>query len=346
MSAATPESPPEQVRTPSPGPPPAAAWPGRAAGVAARRAALGAAAGLAAPARAADPRARHRQRLGQLEQVVHVLGPRAAGLLHERAEDALIARDRAGVGGRGGRAGGGRADLEHGDADPALRRPRERRGERGAVAVGLEEERDRPHLGLLDERGEQVGGGDQRLVADRGDGVESQPAVDGQRVDGHVAALRDQRHPARGPRAQRVAPERGARVEGDQPVAVRAEQRHGAGRRAQLVLQRAPAGLGEPGREDDGGAAAPRAGRAHDRGHAGRRDRDRDRIHRLGEILERRHARPPVDLAAGRVHGPHGPGKAERRQVAQRGVPVGARALRGSDDRDRARMQQRGDVHR
>ena len=269
---------------------------------------------------------------------MHVLGPRAARLLDERAEDTLVARDRAGVGGRGGRAGGARADLEDGDADPALRRPRERRGERGPIAVGLQEERDRAHLVLLDERREQVGGGDQRLVADRGDGVEPQPAVDGERVDGDIAALRDQRHPARGPRAQRVAPERRAGVEGDEPVAVRAEQRHVAGRRAQLVLQRALAGLREPGREDDGGAAAPLARGAHDRGHAGRRDRDRDHVDRLGQMLQLGHARPPVDLAAGRVHAPYRtggsrapPGCAASRRRRRPGAPWRRRPRSSAD---------------
>ena len=46
--------------------------------------------------------------------------------------------------GRGARSGRRGADLEHGDADAALGAVGERRGEPLAVAVGLEEERDRP----------------------------------------------------------------------------------------------------------------------------------------------------------------------------------------------------------
>ncbi len=71
---------------------------------------VGAEPGVAARARedpepaAARPGAADGERLGELEQVVDVLGPRRAGLARERAEDSVVAGERAGVGGRRGGA--------------------------------------------------------------------------------------------------------------------------------------------------------------------------------------------------------------------------------------------------
>ena len=254
--------------------------------------------------RAPHARARHGQRLGELEQVVDVLGPCAARLLDERAEDPLVAGQRAGVRRGGGRARRGGADLQHRDADAALGRPRERRRQPCAVAVRLEEQRHRADVLLLGERGEQRRGVEHRLVADRRDGVEAQAAAERQRVDGDVAALRDERHAPGRPRHERVAPQRGRAVERHQPVAVRADQRHPGRRARELPLERLRARLGEAGREHDRGAAAAAAGRPDDLGHARGGDRDDDRVDRLRQVLERRHAGPPVHLAPRRVHAP------------------------------------------
>ena len=276
---------------------------------------------------------------------MHVVGPGAAGLLDERAEDALVAGQCACVGGRRGRARRRGADLQHGDADAALGRARERGGEPRAVAVGLEEQRDRAELLLLDERREQRRSVEHRLVADRRDSVEADPPPDRERVDRHVAALGDQRHAPGRPRRQRVTPERGA-VERDQTVAVGAQHRHRARRGGEVGLQRCRAHLGEAGREDDRGATADRGGRGDHARHGGGRNRDDDRVDRSGQILERRHAGPPVDLAPRRMHAPDRAVETERRQVAQRRVAVGARPIRGTDDGDGARVQQRGQVRR
>ena len=275
-----------------------------------------------------------------------VVGPRRAGLLDERAEHALVARERAGVRGRGAGAGLGGAHLEDRHPDVALGGPRERAGEPRAVAVGLQEQRDRADVVLLDERGEQRGGVEDRLVADGRDGVEAQPAADGQRVDGHVAALGDQRDATRLPPHQRVAPQRRAAVERDEPVAVGAEDRQSGreGRLREFALQPAPARLGEAGREHDQPAAATAAGRADDLGHAGGRDRDDDGVDRLGQVLERRHAHAAVHLAARGMHAVDGAGEAERRQVAERRVAVGAGAVGRADHGDRPRAQQRPQV--
>ena len=279
---------------------------------------------------------------------MHVVGPRRAGLLHERAEDPLVARQRAGVGRRRDRAGRGRADLQDRDADVALGRPRERGGQAGPVAVGLQEERDRPDAVLLDQRGEERRGVDHRLVADRRDRVEGEAAPDRERVDRHVPALRHERDPAGRTVDQRVAPQRRAAVEGDHAVAVRADhgQMGGARGRDELGLQRAAARLAEARREHHEPAAAAPPGRAHDLGHARGGDRDDDGVDGLRQIVERRHAGPPVDLAARRVHAVHRPGEAERGEVAQRRVAVGAGPVARAHDRDRARPQQRAEVER
>ena len=89
----------------------------------------------------------------------------------------------------------------------------------------------------------------------------------------------------------------------------------------ELVLQCSRAGLGEARREHDGGAAATARGGPDHAGNAGRGDRDHDRVDRLGEVVERRDARPSVHLAARRMNAPDGTGEPERGEVAQRRVP-------------------------
>ena len=74
--------------------------------------------------RARPARARHGERLGELEQLVEVRCPRAARLLDERAEDALIAGQRAGV--RGGSRRRRRASCP--PSAPRRRRPPRRSG--------------------------------------------------------------------------------------------------------------------------------------------------------------------------------------------------------------------------
>ena len=76
-------------------------------------------------------------------------------------------------------------------------------------------------------------------------------------------------------------------------------------------------------------------------GTPGGRDRDHDRVRRLGQVVERRHARPSEHRRARRVHAPDRAGEPERLEVAQRRVAVGARPVRRADDGHRARPQQR-----
>ena len=101
-----------------------------------------------------------RPRLGEdpreLEQLVRVAGPAGTRLLDQGPEDPLVAGERAGVGGRRPGAGLGGADLEHDDADPALGAVGQRGGEPLAVAVLLEEHRDRADAVGGAERAEPV----------------------------------------------------------------------------------------------------------------------------------------------------------------------------------------------
>ena len=292
-----------------------------------REAAVAARAGQDRQARPAGPGGAHarggdRERLRQLEQVVDVVRPGRAGLLDERAEHALVARERAGVGGGGRGARRGGAHLQDHDGHVALRRARQRLREARAVAVGLEEQGDRADLLVGDERREQRGGIEHGLVADRRHGVEVQAAPDCERVDGHVPALRDQRHPPGRPRHERVAPERGRAVERDEPVAVGPEQGHPVRSRHQVGLERRRARLGEARREHDGGAAAAPGGSADHVRDAVRRGRDNDRVDRLGQVVQRRHAQSTVHFAACRVDAPDGAGEPERGEVAHCGVAV------------------------
>ena len=84
-----------------------------------------------------------RKGLGQLEQFVRVARPGRAGLLEQRAHDALVAGQGIGVGLRRGRARRRAARLEHRDADARARARLQRGAPARAVAVVLEVERDR-----------------------------------------------------------------------------------------------------------------------------------------------------------------------------------------------------------
>ena len=293
-------------------------------------------------------RAGHRQRLGQLEQLVHVLRPGRASLLDERAEHALVAGHGPRVRRRGHGAGGGGAHLEHSDSHAPLGAARQRLAEQLAVAVGLEVERDRPDLVLLRQRGDPAGGIEAHGVAAGDDRVQAQAAPGGQCVDRDVAALRDERDPPRLERAQRVAPERDAVANRDDPVPVGAADGQAVqrGRRLQLPLQLGAVGdLAEPCAVDDRAPAAGGAGLLHRGGHARGRDGDDHRVGGLGQVGQRREARHAVRLGAPRVDPPDRAGVAQPPQVEQRlpgvrPVPVGR-----ADDRDRARVEQARQVH-
>ena len=151
-------------------------------------------------------RARNRQRLGQLEQLVHVVRPRRPRLLHQRAEHALVARQRSGVRRRRRGAGARGADLEHRHAHTSVTAGGQRLAQARAGPIVLEVEGDRMHAVLACEELDVVRGREHGLVAARHHAVEAQAAPRVERVHRHVAALRDQGHVPELLRSQRVAP--------------------------------------------------------------------------------------------------------------------------------------------
>ena len=233
-----------------------------------------------APAR---PGAADGECLGELEQVVHVVRPRRAGLARERAEHPLVAGQRAGVGrGRGG-ADRRRPDLQHRHADPrvgaarraprtAPRRPRRprraaRRSARsGSVARWASQSAVLTTVSFPDEIA--VWRRSPRRVASalttRLPLCEISPTC-----PGSIAV-------------QRIAPQRRAGVERDEAVAVRAAdgERVPEGRGAQLGLERGPGRRGERGHGGGGGrdggrdaGALAEAGGEDDRSSAPHRSR-------------------------------------------------------------------------
>ena len=169
---------------------------------------------IARPSALGRARAGDRQRLRELEQLVEVGRPGGARLLHERAEDALVAGQRARVRGGSRRAGRGAPHLQHRDPDAVLGAAGERLAEERAVAVGLQVERDRADPLVGGQLGDPAGRIERHRVAARDHGVEAQAAARVERVDREVAALRDERHAARPRRAAarppRARPARGA----------------------------------------------------------------------------------------------------------------------------------------
>ncbi len=244
---------------------------------------------------AARPGAADGERLRELEQVVHVLRPRGAGLARERAEHPVVAGQRAGVGGSRGGADLRRPDLEDRDADARVGARRQRLAQLRAVAGVLDHQRDRPQLRLRREVGEPAGGGDDRLVAGRDRGVQPQAAAGAERVDDEVAALRDEPDVPRLHRRERVPPQRRARVERDQPVAVRAAdgERVAQGRGAQVGLE-GSAGRNPRSRRTPSGGRPSAAGRGHSFGEAGSEDDGSARAYSPGLVDDRRDLRRPA----------------------------------------------------
>ena len=132
--------------------------------------------------------------------------------------------------------------------------------------------------------------------------MEAQAAPRRERVDGDVAALGDERdvaglarRAARRPTAPR------ARAIATMPLQLGPQTGSSCRRAArdERVLALAPAGdLAEAGAEHDGAAAAERAGLLDDLdGTPAAGIATTHRVDRLGQVGERRHAGPAVDLA-------------------------------------------------
>ena len=208
------------------------------------------------------------ERLGELEQVVHVGRPRRAGLARERAEDTLVAGQRAGVRGRGRAAPTADAPtFSTATPIPASAHAASASHSARAVPGVLDQQRDGPHVRLGREVGEPV----RRCVTTVS--FPDEIAVWSRRPRRVASALttrlplwRDEPDVPRLDRVQRVAPQRRPRVERDQPVAVRAAdgERVAEGRRARSSASSAApsaasrAKRGRDGR-DAGAPAEPRS---------------------------------------------------------------------------------------
>jgi predicted NUDIX family phosphoesterase len=98
--------------------------------------------------------------------------------------------------------------------------------DRNPARAGDEVERDRPHTFLLGEGYDVVGRLDDGLVPARDDGVQVKSTRRPDRVDGDVSALRHQRDASGRCDVVPVTPERRPPDNGNEPVAVRAADRH------------------------------------------------------------------------------------------------------------------------
>jgi hypothetical protein len=248
---------------------------------------------------------------------VGVVRPGGAALLEERAEDALVARDGARVRLGGGGARGGRAGLEHRDAHAGARAALERGAPALAVAVVLDVERDAADAVALGDRGDEAGGVGRGLVAARHDRVQAEPAAGGERVDGDIAALGDERDRAGLARLEHVAPERHAVRQRHDPVAVGPAHGHPAGGGHERRLQVAVVRLGEARGEHDRAAATELAGLGDDLSSGARGQRDDDRVRRLRQRVERGKRAHAVHDRAARVDRIHAARIREPRKIEQ-----------------------------
>ncbi len=256
----------------------------------------------------------------------------------------MVTRHRARVRGRRPRARRRRADLQHRHAHALVRAHGQRLAQPRAVAVGLDQQRDRPHALLAREHLDPVRRRDHGLVPGRDRGVQPQPAPRRQRVHDQVAALRDERDVPRLRRGERVAPQRRARVQRDQPVAVRPAdgQRVAPRGLAELELQR-------PRRPPSRRTRRRRRPRRHSPAHRPPRSpparrppgsRPRPRRARPGDRSATGKQGTAVDRRPARVDAPHVAGEAEALQVQEGLGRVGVGPLGRADDRHRSGVEQ------
>ncbi len=221
-----------------------------------------------------------------------IVGPDRPGLLDQAAEHPLVAGQRRAVSGRrSGALARERPTFSTTTGTPASRARRQPLAQPRSAVV-LEVQRDRADAVLAGEELEVVGGAEHdRLVAARDHRVKAQPAARRERVDGHVAALGDERHRPGLGRGERVAPQRDAVARRRRsrcswartPAARNAPRR----RRSSRLQLHALGHLAEAGADHDRATAAPGAGLLDHLGHAGGRDRDHERVDRDRQLGDR-----------------------------------------------------------
>ena len=193
-----------------------------------------------------------RDHVGGEQQVLDRVHAHDAKLAADAVEHAVVADQRAGVRLRRTRGDLGQADLQHHDRLGRRDRPPRRRGEAWRMADRLGEQRDRAHLGLIDQMVDEVGAVEIGLVAGRhhvrqADLVLRRQAGDEAAVGAALRHHRDRTGLARC--AEAAGPQRHVVDEVDQAQAVRSEQRYVVLPRqrgeARLVIGALVAGLGK-----------------------------------------------------------------------------------------------------
>ena len=230
---------------------------------------------------------------------------------------------------------------------PASARARTAADELAAVLRVLDVRRHHPRRLVVDQRPEHVRDRQVGLVADRHEPRKAQP-LGGQHqadLERQVAALRDERDAAgRLVAAGRVQPRgvssRPRQFGPSRSIAGLAHRHH------QPVLDRLPlvAPLAEPGCDHHDRPDAELRARPHGLLDGGRRDRQDREIGRLVEVEQRRHGAPADHVAAPARHHVH----RRRARLAEQAdrepaAPLHA-VVRGADERDRARLEQRRQV--
>jgi hypothetical protein len=219
------------------------------------------------------------------------------------------------------------------------------------VAERFHEARDERRLGIVDEVLDDFRDVDVRLVADRHEArdaeparaevTEDQPAVRAALRDDADAALRGRQVPE-----VRAVEPCGRRVDAH---AVRAHETQPRGARSgeEIRLDAAAVGidLAESGGEDDGRAHAARRERADRLGHGGRRQADEREIDPFGEIADAPHGVVAEDRVTRRVHGMYGAGEAPRLDVLQQPEAELGGIARHAEHGDRAGREQRVEAH-
>ena len=284
------------------------------------------------------------EQLGGLHQLFEVIDAEHAVLREERIVELIRAGQRAGV--RHRRAAGllRPAELEGDDRDV----PRGRLGRDAAelrdIGEPLDHCGDDADAGFGEIEAHHIDGVDDGLIAGRHRVGELQATAGGHQRQRHIAALGDQPDRAGfAPRPDGDGPQGRAAEVAHHPEAVRPDQWEAlAAERAQLGLQRLAifARLREAAAERDptlrpGGDGLPDNPR-----HRPRRDRDGDRVDRLGDRADLRVGPETGDRVVVRVDRVDRPGEAERRERGDDPEPV-ATLRRRADDGDRAGIEER-----
>ena len=297
--------------------------------------------------RAARPRG-HQQALRGLHQLLRRRHQERAGVAECGRHHALRRDQRAGVRlrGPGGRLARGRQHDHRLAEGPRLGDGAQ---EPATVAEVLAVDADRAHLGVVREIGDDVADGDVGLVADRDEVRHPEAHLDAVRreVDAQPARLGDERE-----RPRHLAVVEPGRVEplvsSPHSHAVRPQQdgallAHPAG---DALLDRTALGprLGESDRDADERPHAPRKAVLDHLLEGVRRHHQQRQVDGLVQVAQRRHRRQPLHGRAAGVDELHPAAIGAAQHAAGDAEPPLGRVVGRTDDRDRARVQQRREV--